>query len=106
MQREFAEAAVGLCQRVGQAGQVAQLLNVIAKAVAQAAEVNLLQADEVKLADVGGDAGERLAFGGAGQDLPVPLPGITKIAARVDGGLNVVAQNAHGGAGWWNRRQL
>ena len=100
MQREFAEAAVGLRQRVGQAGQIAQLLDVVVKAVAQAAEVNLLQADEVKLADVGGNTGERLAFGGAGQDLPVPLPGVAEITARVDGGLNVVAQNAHGGVGW------
>ena len=106
VQREFAKAAVGLRQRIGQVAEVAQLLNVVEKTVAQAAKINFLQADEVKLADVGGDAGERLAFGGAGQDLPVPLPGITKIAACVDGGLNVVAQNAHGGAGWWNRRQL
>ena len=95
MQREFAEATVHLREVVVEAGQLAQLFDVVLEAVAQAAEVDFLQADEVEIADVGSDASQSLALGWAGQELAVPLVGVAKVTVGVDGGLNVVAEDAH-----------
>ena len=95
MQRKFAEAAVHLREVIVETGQLAQLFDVVLEAVAQAAEVDFLQADEVEIADVGGDAGQGFALGRAGQELAVPLVGVAEVAAGVDGGLDVVAEDAH-----------
>ena len=76
VQGEMREAAVGLHDGVGKAGLGEELFGLAAKAVAQAAQFDFLQADDVVGVNECGDARQGAAFAGVGQDLPVPLPAV------------------------------
>ena len=106
MQRQLADGAVGLGDIMAERRGIEQLAHLAFEAVAQAAEIDFLQADHVKRADIGGNARKRALFGGAGQHLAVQAGEIAEIAVGGDGSLNVVAENTHGGqSGKKGRRQ-
>lgn len=74
VQGEVREAAVGLVGGVAEGGLRKELFGLAAKAVAQAAQFDFLQADDVVVVYEGGDACQCPRFARVGQDLPVPLP--------------------------------